>query len=197
MKAPIRLEAGRRHAPTRGWDLVLRRRGGIVFSAWALWLGLATSANAQARLPELDDEAFWRLIGELSEPDGFYSDDNFVSNELGLPRVLPALEQTFEPGVVFIGVGPEQHFSYVAALQPRIAFVVDIRRQNAMEHLMYKALFEMADDRTAFVSLLFSRPEPPELDMQGHGHDGRLRNKLELPGIGRALSTRQGHAARE
>jgi hypothetical protein len=49
-------------------------------------------------------------------------------------------------------------------LQPRIAFVVDIRRQNAMEQLMYKALFELADHRADFVSLLFSKPMPPGLD---------------------------------
>jgi hypothetical protein len=140
-------------------------RHSVAYCASAIWLGLAASAHAQSRLPaELDDGAFWSLIGELSEPDGFFSDENYVSNELGLQRLLPVLEQTFEPGGVFIGVGPEQNFSYVAALQPRIAFVVDIRRQNAMEHLMYKALFELADSRADFVSLLFSRPKPPALD---------------------------------
>lgn len=151
MKAPTRIETCRRRTPT------------AIACACALWLVLVTSAHAQARLPDLDDKAFWSLIGELSEPDGFYSDDNYVSNELGLPRLLAVLEQTFEPDGVYVGVGPEQNFSYVAALQPRIAFVVDVRRQNAMEHLMYKALFELADNRADFVSLLFSRPKPAAL----------------------------------
>ena len=106
------------------------------------------------------------LLVELSEPDGFYADNNYVSNELGLQRVLPNLEQRFEPGGVYLGVGPEQNFSYVAALRPRIAFIVDIRRQNAMEHLMYKALFELSENRADFVSLLFSRPSPPGLDSE-------------------------------
>lgn len=99
------------------------------------------------------------MIVSLSEPDGFYSDENYVSNELDLERVLPDLERTFERGRVYVGVGPEQNFSYVAALRPRIAFIVDIRRQNAMELLLYKALFELADDRADFLSLLFSRPK--------------------------------------
>jgi hypothetical protein len=64
---------------------------------------------------------------------------------------------------VFIGVGPEQNFHYVAALRPSMSFVVDIRRQNAIQHLMYKALFEIATNRVDFVGRLFSRPTPAAL----------------------------------
>jgi hypothetical protein len=136
-------------------------------SAFAIWLGLAGLAYGQSPPPaRLDDAAFWSLFVELSEPDGFYADNNYVSNELGLQRVLPNLEQRFEPGGIYLGVGPEQNFSYVAALRPRIAFIVDIRRQNAMEHLMYKALFELTENRADFVSRLFSRPRPPGLDSE-------------------------------
>lgn len=144
-------------------DIRLMHRAAVC--AFAICLGMAAPGHGQPRPPaELDDGAFWNLIVELSEPDGFFSDENYVSNELGLERLLPDLEQRFEPGGVYLGVGPEQNFSYVAALRPRIAFVVDIRRQNALEHLMYKALFELADNRADFVSLLFSRPRPPGLD---------------------------------
>ena len=136
-------------------------------TALAISLGLAGFAHAQSPQPaRLDDAAFWSLFVELSEPDGFYADNNYVSNELGVQRVLSQLEQTFEPGGVYLGVGPEQNFSYVAALRPRIAFIVDIRRQNAMEHLMYKALFELSESRADFVSRLFSRPRPPGLDSE-------------------------------
>jgi hypothetical protein len=142
-------------------------RRGAALCAFAISIGLAVAGHAQSRLPQrLDDRAFWSLIGGLSEPDGFFADENYVSNELGLQRVLPGLESKFQPGGVYVGVGPEQNFSYVAALRPGIAFVVDIRRQNAMEHLMYKALFELADDRADFLSLLFSRPRPSGLDAQ-------------------------------
>jgi hypothetical protein len=50
------------------------------------------------------------------------------------------------------------------ALQPRIAFIVDIRRQNMLQHLLYKALMEQSADRAEFLSRLFSRPRPAALD---------------------------------
>src|SRR6185503_12226092 len=59
--------------------------------------------------------------------------------------------------------GPDQNFTYLAALHPRIAFIVDIRRAALLQHLMYKALFEMSHDRADFLSLLFSRPRPAGL----------------------------------
>jgi hypothetical protein len=65
---------------------------------------------------------------------------------------------------VYLGVGPEQNFTYIVALQPKIAFIVDIRRGNMLEHLMYKALIESAADRADFLSKLFSRPRPAGLD---------------------------------
>ena len=45
-----------------------------------------------------------------------------------------------------------------------MAFVIDIRRQAVMQHLMYKAMFETAPDRGDFVSLLFARPRPAGVD---------------------------------
>ncbi len=69
-----------------------------------------------------------------------------------------------KPGGVFIGVGPEQNFTYVSALRSKLAFVVDIRRQNMLELLMYKATFEQSPERADFVGRLFSRPRPTGLD---------------------------------
>jgi len=68
-----------------------------------------------------------------------------------------------KPGGAYLGVGPEQNFTYIAALQPSIAFIIDIRRQNLILHLMYKAIFEMAPDRATFLSILFSRRSPQGL----------------------------------
>jgi hypothetical protein len=87
-----------------------------------------------------------------------------VSNELRYQDVVPALKATTKPGGVYIGVGPEQNFTYVSVLQSKLAFVVDIRRQNMLELLMYKALFEMSPNRADFVSNLFSRMRPAGLD---------------------------------
>jgi hypothetical protein len=124
----------------------------------------AAGARAQSSLPRsLGDGEFARLMTALSEPGGAFADENFVSNELGLERLLPAIEREHGPGGVYVGVGPEQNFSYIAALKPRIAFVLDIRRQNLVEQLLYKALFELSDNRADFLSLLFSRPRPEGL----------------------------------
>jgi hypothetical protein len=117
------------------------------------------------QLPEhLTDEAFWKLITSFSEPGGSFLSDNFVSNELAFQEILNPLAEGRKPGGVYLGVGPEQNFTYMAALKPKIAFVFDIRRQNVVEHLTYKALFEISKDRADFLSRLFSRPRPADLD---------------------------------
>ena len=128
--------------------------------------GAASQAGAQSDGPAraLTDREFWDLIVNLSEPDGFFEEENYVSNELGYQRSMRQLQQQVAAGGVFVGVGPEQNFHYIAALKPSIAFIVDIRRQNAIEHLMYKALFELAADRVDLVGKLFSRPRPPALN---------------------------------
>jgi hypothetical protein len=81
-----------------------------------------------------------------------------------LQRVIPAAKKEINPGGVYIGVGPEQNFTYAAALEAKMAFVVDIRRQNMLELMLYKALFEMTNNRADFVSQLFSRKRPPTVD---------------------------------
>jgi hypothetical protein len=123
--------------------------------------GARGPALAASALPErLDDTTFWRMVSELSEPGGWFRSDNFVSNEGELQYVIPQLERTVPAGRAYVGVGPEQNFTYIAALKPGIAFIVDIRRQNLVLHLMYKALMELSEDRVQFVSALLSRPAP-------------------------------------
>jgi hypothetical protein len=68
-----------------------------------------------------------------------------------------------EPDGVYLGVGPEQNFTYIAAIRPKIAFIIDIRRQNMLQHLVYKAAFEMSENRADFLSRLFSRRRPAGL----------------------------------
>jgi hypothetical protein len=113
---------------------------------------------------QLTDAEFWRMISEFSEPGGTYPYENFVSNERRQQIVIPALKQAVRPGEVYIGVAPEQNFTYAAAVQAKMAFVLDIRRQNMLEHLLYKALFELSPNRADFVSRLFSRKRPAGLD---------------------------------
>jgi hypothetical protein len=126
----------------------------------------ATSAaqSATGIPPRLSDSTFWRIVTDFSEPGGFFRSDNFVSNETSFQYVIPELQRTTRQGGVYLGVAPDQNFTYLVALRPRIAFIVDIRRQNMIHHLMYKAMIEMAPDRAGFMSLLFARARPKGLD---------------------------------
>ncbi|HVH26217.1 MAG TPA: hypothetical protein VM818_05640 [Vicinamibacterales bacterium] len=126
-----------------------------------------SAAVAAADLPsKISDAEFWTLVADLSEPGGSFPFDNFVSNETTIQSVIPALKARTSRGGVYLGVGPEQNFTYIAALEPRMAFIIDIRRQNLVEHLMYKALFQLADNRADFISRLFSRKRPADLSSE-------------------------------
>ncbi len=121
--------------------------------------------RAAESLPEkLSDEAFWKTISDFSEEGGYFRFENFLSNELGFQLVIPQLKEITKPGGVYLGVGPEQNFTYIVALQPKIAFIIDIRRQNMLELMMYRAFFELSPDRADFLSRLFARKRPPRLD---------------------------------
>ena len=125
----------------------------------------ATQPATAARLPaRLGDTEFWKLSTDFSEPGGYFRFENFLSNESGFQTVVPQLQKTVRPGTVYFGVGPEQNFTYIAELRPAMAFIFDIRRGNLHEHLLYKALFELSADRAEFVSRLFSKPRPAQLD---------------------------------
>ena len=138
----------------------------------ALALGFAAGKHAlqdvkaSRRLPEsLPAGEFSRMIQEFSEEGGYFHSDNFTSNETGYLTVVDKLRDLGATGGAYIGVGPEQNFTYIAKTHPRIAFIVDIRRQAMIQHLMYKAIFQHSEDRVHFLSLLLSRPltgrDPP------------------------------------
>jgi hypothetical protein len=128
----------------------MRRR--ITITAIALVTLIAASAIAEIPT-KLSDAEFWKLVSDLSEPSGAFHSD-------------------VRPGRAYIGVLSEQNFTYIAALRPSIAFIVDIRRGNLDLHLLYKTLFELSVDRAEFVSRLFSRPRPSGLN-GGGGFGGR------------------------
>jgi hypothetical protein len=117
-------------------------------------------APADSLPARLSDADFWEMVSAMSEPGGFFRSDNLVSNEVTFQHVIPELQRTLGAGGVYLGVGPDQNFSYIVALKPRMAFIVDIRRGNLLQHLMYKALIERSTDRADFLSQLFSRPRP-------------------------------------
>src|SRR5580765_8929120 len=138
-----------------------------VLAACLAALPILLDARTADGLPaRLTDREFWTLSADLSEPDGTFRSDNLVSNEQWLQHVIPDLTRTVRPGRVYVGVGPEQNFTYIAALKPAMAFIIDIRRGNLDLQLMYKALFEISSDRAEFVSRLFSRTRPEGLTEQ-------------------------------
>ena len=127
-------------------------------------LSSVPSYRAADSLPrEISDDAYWKMISDYSEDSGSFRFE-YMSNELQFQYVIPRLKENRRPGGVYLGVGPEQNFTYIAALQPKIAFICDIRRQNMIEHLIYKTIFEMSSDRADFLSRLFSRKPTAALD---------------------------------
>jgi hypothetical protein len=150
----------------------------------ALWMGVVSTGRAQQAPPQvtatptptpvvqpatkalpdkLSDAEYWALIEQLSEPGGNFRSDNLVSNEIYMQSIIPALLTVTKPGRIYLGVGPEQNFTYISALKPRMVFIIDIRRGNLHTQMMYKALFEMSKDRADFVSKLFSKKRPEGL----------------------------------
>jgi hypothetical protein len=100
------------------------------------------------------------MISEFSEEGGYFMSDNFTSSEDSYLTIADKLQKLAVAGGAYIGVGPEQNFTYIARVRPRIAFIVDIRRQAMLQHMMYKAIFHLSPTRTEFLSLLLSRPIP-------------------------------------
>jgi hypothetical protein len=129
----------------------------LVYAAGALVLLLAGLRGAgQTRTAT----SFAARIAQLSEPGGFFDTDNLISNEKSYLHVIPALQRAGVSGGAYIGVGPDQNFSYIARIRPAIAFIVDVRRDNLLLHLLFKALFAESGTRIEFLSLLFGRAPP-------------------------------------
>ena len=140
---------------------------GLIVVLAAVALSAGPAAERRSDLPDrLTDQEFWKLTEDLSEPNGYFRSDNLVSNEQVFARVVPELVSRTKPGGVYLGVGPEQNFTYIAAMKPKMAFIIDIRRGNLHLHLMYKALFELSADRAEFLGRLFTRTRPEGLTPQ-------------------------------
>ena len=135
----------------------------------------SSAAQSQARIESLSSAEFSRLIRDLSEDGGYFRSDNFTSNETSYLHVVDKLHELGASGGAYIGVGPEQNFTYIAKMRPRIAFIVDIRRQAMIQHLMFKAIFHLAPNRVQYLSLLLSRPLPKE---KGPGPDASVNEML-------------------
>ena len=157
--------ATRRMSPVTARQSV--RRTALIVATFAFAIiarPVPSTAQLTRSMPSaLTDREFWDFFTTMSEEGGSFPSENFVSNEQTYQHVIPTLKRTVTSGGVYLGVGPEQNFTYITNLKPRMAVIFDIRRQNAMAHLMYKALFELSPTRADFLSHLFSRPLPASL----------------------------------
>jgi hypothetical protein len=130
----------------------------------ALGAQAATSASvAAAPLAPIADAEFARLVTALSEPGGYFDTDNLISNERSYLHALGALERLGTRGGAFIGVGPDQGFSYIARTRAELAFMVDVRRDNLRQHLLFKAFFAAARNRTEYLALWLGRAVPADV----------------------------------
>lgn len=89
-----------------------------------------------------DDGALLGRTGELSA----IGDSGFAE-----------LEERGVRGGVYLGVGPGQNFSYMTTTPPVLAFIVDVRRDNLLQHLWFKALFERSATRLDCLCLMVAR----------------------------------------
>jgi hypothetical protein len=116
-----------------------------------------------------------RALSELSEQTEYFFSDNLVSNEGSYLQVADELSR--RTGGAYLGVGPEQNFTYIALTRPELAVIIDIRRDNALLHLLYKAMFALARDRGHFLCLLLGRSYANE---RAIGADATLADLLSL-----------------
>src|SRR5215210_2847962 len=126
-------------------------------------LSLGMAAWALRGIAQPTAQSFAARVERLSEEGGDFDTDNLISNERSYLDVIPALKAAGVSGGAYIGVGPDQNFSYIAQIRPAVAFIVDIRRDNLLLHLLFKALFSLSRTRVEYLALLFGRAVPADL----------------------------------
>src|SRR4030095_15044141 len=107
-----------------------------------------------------DHKSFAALSARLSEPGGYFDSDNLISNETSYLHVITKLREIGVSGGVYVGVGPDQSFSYIAKIRPKLAIMIDIRRDNLLQHLLFKSLFGRARNRIEYLCEFFGKPIP-------------------------------------
>ena len=118
-------------------------------------IGLAGCSRPSEEVP-----GFRELVESLSEEGGYFDTDNLISNETAFVQVVDELEPS---GGVYLGVGPEQNFHYIGRLRPSWAFIVDVRRDNMLHHLLLNAVLASSETPYRYLCWLFSRRcEPHE-----------------------------------
>jgi hypothetical protein len=142
----------------------MRRRAASRYTVLPALFGLAVATWALQGVAQPAAQSFAARVERLSEEGGEFDTDNLISNERSYLEVVPAIKAAGASGGAYIGVGPDQNFSYIAHVRPSIAFIVDIRRDNLLLHLLFKALFAASRTRVEYLALLTGRPPPDRPD---------------------------------
>ena len=132
---------------------------GWVAGPLVLAAGLLLRADGVATAPQ-PASAFASTVASLSERGGYFDTDNLISNERSYLQVIPDLRRRGVRGGAYIGVGPDQNFSYISEVRPAVAYIIDVRRDNMLLHLLFKALFEVSPSRVDYLAHLLGRPLP-------------------------------------
>src|SRR5215470_2305262 len=100
--------------------MVMMRQRFLFVTATLVFLSLAAMFGphgqvADSTVPkQLSDRAFWRMVVDFSEPGGVFRSDNFVSNETTYQEVIPELKKRISSNGAYLGVGPDQNFTYIS-----------------------------------------------------------------------------------
>ncbi|MHB1225003.1 MAG: LIC_10091 family protein [Gemmatimonadaceae bacterium] len=130
----------------------------------------------------ISDSAFAAAVAAMSEAGGYFDTDNLVSNEASYLYAVDAIRGHGTRGGAYIGVGPDQNFSYIAATGPAIAYLIDIRRDNLLQHLLYRALFTIARNRAEYLLILTGRAVGDDVESwTGRPLDGILAHVASAP----------------
>ena len=162
---------------------VFMRRLLLLLLAGVLAGAPAAPPRAQAPSP------FAAQIASLSEPAGYFDTDNLISNERSYLQVLQDLRHRNVRGGAYVGVGPDQNFTYIAEIRPTVAFIVDVRRDNLLLHLLFKALFELSRTRIDYLAQLTGRPMPADIDAWRAAPVDRLIAYVDAPPATAAVIT--------
>jgi len=125
-----------------------------------LFAFMVTAAATGATNASRDHKSFAALSARMSEPGGYFDSDNLISNETSYLHVIGKLRELGVSGGVYVGVGPDQSFSYISKIRPKMAIMIDIRRDNLLQHLLFKSLFARSRNRIEYLCTYFGKPFP-------------------------------------
>ena len=130
---------------------------------------MMSAAASRVANASRDHKSFAALSSRLSEPGGYFDSDNLISNETSYLHVIGKLRELGVGGGVYIGVGPDQSFSYIAKIRPKLAIMIDIRRDNLLQHLLFKSLFGRSKNRIDYLCEFFGKPIPKTKGWESKG----------------------------